>query len=328
MIERLLTGLPSPLIDNLVRYGSVAAMRAASPLPKNSQELIDREVINVGLQRLVLAADLLADGLAYSLAEPLSVMQLTQEKASKSHTARRTMTPGSAGENAIQDRRTYTIPIYATVSDFNLNIRTLLASQKFGAPLDVSGIGQATRRVNESIEQSCFSGAGFAVDGFNTYGVLTHPDVNTYTFIDSEAWTAAGHSGEDILEDVATMAQRLQDEFYFGPYNLYIPAGYSKELNADFKANSDKSTLTRLQELTYGGRNLRVRVADMLPANTCVMVQMTNDVIDIVNGQEPTALSWESPNGMERFFHILAFMIPRVKSNYDGGCGVIVGKPS
>jgi hypothetical protein len=54
-------------------------------------------------------------------------------------------------------------------------------------------------------------------------------------------------------------------------------------------------------------------------------MQMTDDVMDVIVGQETIPLSWESGNGMERYWMLLAFMIPRVKSDYDGNCGIVVG---
>src|SRR4051812_33396653 len=46
--------------------------RALAPLPERSQVVIDRAVVEVGLQRLTFVADLMAEGLVYPLTNPLS----------------------------------------------------------------------------------------------------------------------------------------------------------------------------------------------------------------------------------------------------------------
>ena len=58
-----------------------------------------------------------------------------------------------------------------------------------------------------------------------------------------------------------------------------------------------RSHVKRLEQLTYGGRNLRVRVADFMPTTKFALVQMTNDVVDIVDGQRPTIIPFTSLDG-------------------------------
>src|SRR5678816_3980248 len=50
--------------------------RSLAPLQDKAQVAIDKAVVEVGLQRLTLVADILAAGLTYNLTDPLSVSQL------------------------------------------------------------------------------------------------------------------------------------------------------------------------------------------------------------------------------------------------------------
>lgn len=314
---------PRGLASTLLRCNSIAEMRHLAPLPKDAQELIDRAVVQVGLDRLVVVADLMAEGLTFPIADPLSVMEVTWESEAQIGHAIRTMQPSARGERQLPDRKIERIPIYATIDDFSFDSRLLRASQRAGTPIDVSMVSQATRRVNESIEDAMLNGAGITVTGNDAPGLINHTGVNTDTL--TASWTTA--TGAQMLDDVLSMADVLRTVNRFGPYNLYIPTDYGNALNDDFKAESDKTIRQRLQELEYGGRNLRIRTADFMPADTVVMMQMTSDIADIITGQPPTAVSWQDGPGWQRFFAILAFMVPRIKVDYEGNSGVVVGTP-
>ncbi len=304
---------------------SVAEMRANSPLEEDAQKLVDQAVVRVGLDRLTIAADVMAAGLTFPLANPMSVMELQWEVVSEAGGAQRTMLPRARGENQLQGRDVRKIPIYLTTEDFSVNRRLLLASERNGAPIDTALVEQATRRVNEAIEDSVINGAAVTVAGSSTPGLLNAPNVNAYAYSSNEAWDAAGHNGEDILGDVQGMIDLLQADKRYGPYHLYVPTSYGNKLNEDFKAHSDKTILQRLQEIQVGGRTLMVKTADLLPTNRTAMVQMTSDVIDIIDGQRPVVVPWTSPDGFVLFWMVMAIIVPRVRDDYDGKSGICVG---
>lgn len=311
------------LASTLMRCNSIADMRALAPLPKDAQELIDRAVVQVGLERLVVAADIMSEIPTFDLPDPLSIMELYWEREAKVGHAIRVMQPAARGERQMPDRKPNRIPIYATTDDFSFNARVLRASQRSGQPIDTSMVQQATRRVNESIEDATINGAGLTVDGNEAPGILNAPGANTEIL--TASWNTA--TGEQILADVLRMIDDAQTALYFGPYNLYVGTTYGNALNADFKANSDKTIRQRLEEIEVGGRNLRVRVADRIPTDTVVLLQMTSDVTDMIVGQLPAAVSWEDGPGWERFFVVLAFVIPRVKRDYEDRTGIVIGTP-
>lgn len=313
----------------LLGSGTIPALRQASPLPDEAQRVIDNAVIGVGLERLVIVGDWLSEGLVYNLPNPLSVTEVYHEKVSKVGHAKRVMNPTSRGENQLLDRSGVRTPVYITMDDFQFPIRTLLASERVGAPLDTAQAAQTTRRVNEAIEDAAINGWNPTVAGNSTYGLLTHPNVNTVAYTGNEAWDAAGHTGEEILTDVLNMIEALQGDRFYGPYNLYVPTSYGIKLMEDFKANSGLTIQRRLEEVQAGGRGLRVRVADNLPADRTVMMQMTSDVADVIVGEQPTLISWtDGGPGWELFFAVLAIMVPRIKSTYTGQSGIVKGYTS
>lgn len=298
---------------------SIAELRAASPLEENAQRIVDQAVVNVGLERLVIVGDVLAAGLTFPLTDPLSVMEVQWERISKVGGAQRTMNPSARGENQLPERTIKRIPVYLTTDDFSVGIRTLKASQRIGTPLDTTMVQQATRRVNEAIEDAMINGAGVQVDGYDTPGLLNAPNVNTKSM--TVNWNSA--TGAQIQADVLSAIATLQGKKKFGPYNLYVGTTIGTYFMTDFKANGDSSILTRLREIEAGGRNLVIKVADQLPANTAVMFQMSSDVVDIIDGQAPTVIPWTSNDGFTLFWLVMAIMIPRVRDDYDGNSGII-----
>lgn len=304
---------------------AIGELRSMFPLPDEAQRLIDDRVVNVGFDRLTLVADLIAEGLTYPLPNWLAVPELYWERQGRAGQAQRTMTPDTRTENFKLDRSGRTLPIYATISGFEFGIRELLAAQRAGYQMDLSHVDEATRNDNEAIEDAAINGAGVTFNGNTTPGLLNAPNANTQAYKDNEAWTAAGHSGEDILEDVLNMADKLDTANRPGPYNLYVTNAYNNKLNQDFKANGDKSIRQRLEELEFGGRNLRIRATQKLPANRTVMIQMTSDVIDVVIGQTPTVVSWTDGPGWRRHFAVLACVVPRVRDDYEGKSGIVTG---
>lgn len=309
----------------LSEAGGVHELRDLSPLPDEAQRVIDETVVSVGMERLTIAADLMAANLTFNVDDPMSVIEVYWEKVSRVGKAYRTMEPHSRGENQLQDREGIRTPLYATMDDFNFSARLLGASRRGGAALDTSHIAQATRNVNEAIEDALING-GPTVAGVATPGLLQVG--NEYPYVDAQAWTNAGHDGSDILADVQGMAALAVADGYYGPFNLYVPTLYDAKLDGNFIAGSDLTIRERLQKLNYGGRPLVVKPADLLPADTTVLVPMQSSSVDMIIGQQPIAVNWSSPDGFWRYFAVLAFIVHRVKEDYDNKTGIVVGKPT
>jgi uncharacterized linocin/CFP29 family protein len=322
----------SAYLSNLIGSGlTFAEMRAASPLTKDAQLVIDNSVVKVGTQRLTVTSDLMALGLTYSLPNPLSILEIQWDSIGETGGAQRTMTPSARGQNQLPARLQRRLPVYLTTDDFFMGIRTLRASERVGTPLDTSLIEQATRRVNEAIEDSVINGAtletgtALQVNSNTVPGLLNAPNVNTYTI--PVNWNTA--TGEQILADVLNMIGALQADKKYGPYLMYVGTNIGNALNKEFKAGTSGSTLARLQQVSNGtGGMLSIKVADMMPSDTVLMFQATSDVIDLVVGQAPTVVPWTSPDGFTLYWMVMGIVIPRVRSDYNNASGIVVGKPA
>lgn len=311
--------------------GSDAAFRAAAPLPTNpvAQVAIDAAVIRVGMERLQFVQDLLAEGLIYNLPDPLSVPFLEHRTRGRSGTARRVMNPAARGENHVAPMGFGRLPIYLTMADNQLNIRELRMSIRIGIPLDTANIEDDVRVVNEAIEDAALNGATtldgqiLQVDTYTAPGLLNAPNANTKALSLADWLTTP--NGTAVMTAITQMiAQAVADKKY-GPYNLYVPTAVGIAWQNDFKANGNDSIMVRLSQIAAGGRPLRIRPLDLMPATKVALVQMTSDVVDIVDGQRPTVIPFTSLDGFTLYNVVMAAMVPRFRSDYDGNSGVIVG---
>lgn len=314
-------------IRALAAAGDINAFRAASPLPRDAQVLFDNAILRVGRSRLVIAEDMMAAGMTFPLPNWPGVPVLSWKVTNDAGSARRTMTPKARGERFISDIGERYLPIFCTWGDFSFDFRTLLAAERAGYQIDTSHAELATRRVNEAIEDQILNGADLQVSDANgshtAPGFLTNP-ANTFTYTGSEAWDAAGHTGEEIVADVMGGIDVLQADKFYGPYTLYVPTTYWNKLMADYKSATSGTIYERLTAMN----GLSVRVADQLPANKTLLLQMTSDVADLVIGQQPQLISWSDENDWERFFVVLAVMVFRLKQSYTSQQGWAVGYTS
>lgn len=308
-----------------VRSNADLSYYATSVLPEDAQRLVEDVVIKVDAERLVLVQDLIEDNLILDLGEDWwGIMEVGYDREHESgEEAHHAMVPGVQGQNFrnVFDRKV--TPVHCTFKPFFLNIRELRASERFGRPLDTNHIATAFKKVNEKIEKQGWKGAGFSVAGNTAEGVLDVTD--TVEFSSGEGWDDTGHSGEDIYDDIKRMLQKMEDKDKPGPYNLYLPWSYMLKLGDDWKANSDKSIITRLTELPLGGRPLRFRVADQITAHHVALVQMSTNTIQLIYGQAPTPYSWTAGNPWMFNNVAMACQVVQVRYDSNGGTGIVIG---
>ncbi len=304
--------------------------RAAAPLPERSQVVIDQAVINVGFSRLQFVAALIQAGLTYSLPDAMSIPFLETEKMNKVGAPIRTMNPEARGEDQLPAMSAGRLPIYITKDQFSLGIRELGMSRRVGLPLDTALIEQKTRAVNEAIEDAAINGAttldgqALYVGGYNAPGLLNAPDANVATLTNT-SWTGSSPVGATVMAQINSMMAQLIADNKRGPYTLFVPPGVDQAFNLDFKANGDASIRARVEQMSAGGRPLNIVLVDNLPATKVALVQMTRDVVDVVDGIRPTVVPYTSATGFTFHNIVMAIIVPRFRSDYDGNSGIVIG---
>jgi len=322
-------------------YGfATPQFRANAPLPLHAEELVDREVQQQRTERLAFVQALLDAGLTVPMPEWLAVINYIWQEAGLSGQTRRTMNPEGRGQDSAQDITTGNLPIYCTVGDFKLDIRTLMAGQRSGYDLDVSQVGQLTRRMNEDFEEAHINGAidanGSLVDfggGRKARGLLTAPGAQNYQYAAAAAgtnprnWDNPSKTGYEIVDgDILNMVAKAIAMKAYGPYGLVLNTTYANTLNRRYDVSyGDQTILQHIRTLEFGGKPITIITADRMPADRVALFQMTKDVVAAVVGQPPTAIMWPSGSGMSFSTLLVGCMVPLFRTDYAGNGGVVLG---
>lgn len=302
------------------REMDASCLRTLDTLQRDEWIQFDAAVVEEGAIRLRGVADLIARGLTTPIANSLGTTLFGYEKISDMEDAEVSLDGMAETENDRVEFDPAFIPVTITHKDFWINLRTLSASRKRGESLDTTQARVASRKVNEKIEYMLFNG-GPTFAGNHIYGYTTHPDRNTINFESTgDSWDNPSKTGEQILADVLSMIAALEADQFFGPYGLYIPSGFSGALEKDFKSGSDKSVRTRLLEVD---RLESIVIADQMPADEAVMVQLTSDVVTLGQGERLQVVQWDTHGGFKVNFKVFAIEVPLIRSTSEGRSGVV-----
>lgn len=281
-----------------------------------SGSLLDREwkyfdniIQQVARERLPVAQLLLSKGLNYPLPNALGVMTLEwQRVVGDLGAAELTMT---GLPDATADRlqwETVNMPIPIIHKEFYYNIRHLEAARRNGRNLDASHAQVATRKVAEMIEQLIFTGV--TIGGQTIYGLITEPNRKTASVTASWATTTGDNMVADTIRAIDTLTNSSNN--FEGPFWVFVPQTVAANMGNDFKAYSSMTIMQRLMQIPgVAGITPTAR----LTGTQIVFVQLTSDVIEMVNGMAPTMVEWDSHGGFQKNFKIISIMVPRVRSD-------------
>lgn len=294
---------------------NVESLRTQDVLQNREWIQFDNKVVEVARKRLIAVGDLVSAGLTYDVPNALGVTKLEWERSTDLTDAIVSMSGITAGQADRIEFDLQSIPLPIVHKDFHINIRALESSRRQGLPLDTMQAELAARIVSERIETMLFNGSNVAGTSNKIFGYTTQTNRNTGSV--TASWLTA--TGEQILTDALAMVDKLVADNMYGPYVLYVPNAVYVKLGADFKANSDKSVLTRLKEIPG---LINIRPAPDLTGTVVVMVQLSSDVVDMIDGIQPTLVQWESQGGMMINFKVIAIMVPRVKADKASQSGI------
>jgi len=279
-------------------------------------QLYDTAVIDVARRRLVGVADLLAAGLTYNVPDALGVTQIVWEQISTMTGAEINMSGLSVTPNDRQEFNLNTLPLPIIHKEFMMNIRQLHSTRRLGTPLDVTQAQLSARIVSEGIETMLFAGSTVLGTNNTIYGYLTAPHRATGGVTSS--WTAL--TGTSIVSDTLAMIQKSKDNNMYGPWMMYVPSAVYTHFGDDFKTNLDRTIMERVLAIPgIAG----IKESKDLTASNVLLVQMTSDVVDMVDGMQPTTVEWETDGGMVTHFKVMAIMVPRVKFDYVNQSGIV-----
>jgi len=339
------------LVANLMSQGVYSPVFNAISLRKEEWVQLDQVVLRAARLRLRAWADLAASN-SFGGFNAMAKEILEHETMSDPGEAIVDMDGLMEGRTDSPIYRLQGIPLPITHSDFFFSSRKLAQSRNTGTPLDTVQGEAAGRRVAEMIEKTLIgtvtgfrgnegtyaSGYGYGTGGaagaagtrYNqVYGYTNYPDRLTKS--DITAPTEAGWTPETTQQEVIAMRQQLVDGRFYGPYMLYHSTDWDTYMDGDYYVAKTTGAVAPTQTLRERLKKIDgiqdVRRLDFLPASTnpftLVMVQMTPDVCQAINGLDITTVQWESVGGMRLNFKVMAIQVPRLRSDYYGRCGIL-----
>jgi uncharacterized linocin/CFP29 family protein len=290
----------------------------AATLRRDEWKQLDEALLPIMETRLVGVQDLISRGLVFNLGNAMGTTVLEYHDISDAMEADLTMdgVTRSKGDRPVFNTNYLPIPIIH--ADYEINARALEASRKLGNPLDVTSAERAGRKVAEKVETMLFTDTDYSFGGGTIYSYLNYPDINTVTL--GTNWDASGKTGAQIVEDVRDMKQASIEARYYGPWVVYIPTNYETKMDEDYSSSKGSNTI-RERILQIAGIT-DVKVVDKLPDDNVLLVQMTSDVVRLVQGLPLTNVEWMTEGKFVHKYKVLSIQVPQIRSDQEGHCGI------
>ena len=300
------------------REESYAVRNAASGLLlPNEWKQIDTAILPIAESRLIGIKDLTSMNLTYPLGNGFGTTVLESYTSGDAMEAELSMDGLRRGKG---DRVTYGttyLPIPIVHVDYDINGRVLEVSRRMGNPIDTTDAERATRKVSLKLEQMLFTSTSFTFGGGSIKSYVNYGDRNTGTFT---AWTTSGKTGAQCVDDVLSMKQDNIDAGFHGPYILYVPTAYETKLDEDY--STSKGTDTIRDRIKKIGNVMDVKVADTLADGNLVLVQMTKDVVRLVQGMPIQNVMWQTEGKFVNHFKVMTIQVPQIRSDQNGKTGI------
>lgn len=298
---------------------SAVPVMANAALRRDEWKLLDEAVLKVSRERLGGVDDLISRGLTYNMTNAMGRTVFEYHDMNDPGSAGMSMDAIQRGANDAPNYTANYIPLPIIHADVTYNKRLLEVSRNMGEALDVTMIEAATRRVLEKREDLLFTSTSYTYGGGTIYSYLNHPNVNSVSI--TVNWDNVAKTGADIVNQVIAMKTALIGDKNYGPFQLYVPTAYDTILDKDYSTSYTKTIRQRILEIEgISG----VKVIDHLTANNVVMVQMTSNVVRLLNGFAPTLVQWETQGGLVLHFKIMCIQVPQIRADQNGNSGVVL----
>ena len=300
-------------------------------LRRDEWKKLDSAILKINEYRLGGIQDLIAKGLTYTLGNAMGTTVLEWHDVGDALTAEMTMDGITRAQNDRPKFQHNYLPIPIIHADYEINARSLATSRNMGNGIDTTLAERAARRVAEKLENMLFTDTSYSYGetddrSRNTiYSYINFPDRNLHTL--SFAWDGSGATGASILADVLDMKQVSINNYFYGPWQVYIPTAYETVLDEDYfgtNPDSNPSVTVRDRILKVAGVS-GIKVVDTLPADNVLMVQMTSDVVRLVRGLDLQNVEWMTEGKFMHKYKVLTIQVPQIRSDQNGKTGIVHG---
>lgn len=301
---------------------NVNSLRTNATLRKDEWVQMDTAIVEAAQDRLVGVADVLGRGLRYTIANGLGKTVLESETVGDMLAAEVSMDGVTRARNDAVVYELVGLPLPLIHKEYQISIRKLWASRNLGEPLDTTQARLSARKVADTQEGMLFNGYdSFQFADYVIYGLCDFPYRNSVTM--SKDWASTA-TGPEIVADVLAMKQASIDDLHYGPWMLYVPTNFETRLDEDYSdAKGEGTVRDRILKITG---ILGVKVADKLTSSYVVLVQMTEDVVRIVEGMPLTNVEWEAQGSMIFHFKVMTISVPQIRADQNQRSGVVLLK--
>jgi uncharacterized linocin/CFP29 family protein len=219
------------------------------------------------------------------------------------------------------------LPIPIMHVDYEINARVLAASRNMGNPLDTTSAERAARKILEQQEKMLFTdttysfGAKDSRDRNTIYSYVNYPDRNVLSLGTHWDDLSVGEMGDKIIDDVVRAKQAMIGAYFYGPFQIYIPTLYETVLDKDYNQTTPGTTIR--ERIMKIDKIAGIKVIDTLPADNILCVQLTSDVVRLVQGMGLTNIEMKSEFDMVTKYKVMAIQVPQIRSDQNGKCGIV-----
>lgn len=173
------------------------------------------------------------------------------------------------------------------------------------------------RRVGEMVEKTLL-GVG-ELGELKLWGIFNHP---ASIKLKAELVLCSAENPKSNVHDVCfQMVEEANRNDFFGPF-LFVHSG-DLDSTLDNDGTADKTIRENIREIKKVSR-IEVKIVDVVRAdflkerNQLALIQLTPDVVRIVNPLKLTVIQWENS------FEVLTICVPQIRSNVVSKAGIVV----
>jgi uncharacterized linocin/CFP29 family protein len=220
-------------------------------------------------------------------------------------------------------KRNY-LPIPIIHVDYEINARFLAVARQAGNPIDTTSAERAARRVAEKLEDMLFTDETYAFGGGNIYSYVNYPERNVVSLSTYGDWASYTTTGPKIVQSVLAMKQASMNDYFYGPWVLYIAPNFELRLDDDYVGtNPDTSVRTIRERLLQINGIQDVKVIDRLAASNVLLVQTTSNVVRLIRGMGLTNVEWQTEGRFVNKYKVLTIQVPQIRSDFNGKTGIV-----
>jgi len=301
----------------------------AATLRREDWLQVDATVVRAATRRLRFFNDLRANGLGVDLPNALAKSAWQYERQSNISEATVSMdgVRRSDASRLLYDAETMPLPLIHC--DLSFSAREIAISRSGDSPIDISAVAEASERVAEKVERMALGvDPEFVAGSGAVYGVCNYPHRLTRIF--TNPWNADGSRDTSwqpgiLQREILDARRSLNDHRHYGPFVIYHSPDFDEILDDDYNINFNglSTALTLRERLLKIDQLQGIKTSEFLPYGTFVMVEMSPSTIQAVNGMDITTIQWQTEGGFESHFKVMCILLPRMKSDFNGNCGVL-----